>query len=56
MTAAPSRSRNQWRIIPLWLMVKSMNTPTAYSGMSRCVSPWKSTTSDAAMVARTMIP
>ena len=23
------RSRSQWRIMPAWLIVKSMNTPTA---------------------------
>ena len=23
------RSRSQWRIMPVWLIVKSMNTPTA---------------------------
>ncbi len=31
------RSRSQCRIIPVWLIVKSMNTPTAYSGISRWV-------------------
>ena len=50
------RSRSQCRIIPDWLIVKSMNTPTAYSGISRWVSPRKMTMSPAASVARTTIP
>ena len=36
-----ARSRSQCRIMPAWLIVKSMNTPTAYSGISRWVSPLK---------------
>ena len=51
-----SRVRSQCLIIPAWLIVKSMNTPTAYSGISRCVSPWKAMTSRAATTPRMTIP
>ena len=50
------RSRRQCRIIPLWLIVKSMNTPTEYSGMSRWVSPRKMISRVAATTASAMIP
>ncbi len=35
------RSRSQCRIMPVWLIVKSMNTPTAYSGIRAWVLPSK---------------
>ncbi len=49
-------SRSQWRTMPDWLMVKSMNTPTAYSGISRCVFAPKPMTSSAATPPSTRIP
>ena len=51
-----SRVVSQCLIMPAWLIVKSMKTPMAYSGISRCVSPWKSATSDAATIPSTTMP
>jgi hypothetical protein len=51
-----SRCRRWWRTMPDWLRVKPVNTPTAYSGMSWEMSPWKATISADAATARNNTP
>ena len=50
------RSWFQCRTSPTWLSVKPMNTPIAYSGISRLVSALTATSSSAASTASEKIP
>ena len=50
------RTDNQWRTMPLWLIVNDTNTPTEYSGISACVSPANTTSSVIATADRMRIP
>ena len=51
-----SRVRSQWRTMPVCEIVKSMNTPTAYSGISAWVEPPPAITTRAAIPPSSMIP
>jgi hypothetical protein len=51
-----SRTRSQWRTIPVWLMVKEANTPTTYNWMRRLTWAPKATMSTEASSETVMIP
>ncbi len=46
----------QCRTSPVWLMVNPMNTPIAYSGISRAVTALTTISSTAASTARATTP
>ena len=46
----------QWRTSPVWLMVNPVNTPIAYSGMSRAVTALTAISRTPASTASTTTP
>ena len=54
--ASVRSSRVQWRIIPVWLTVKEMKTPTTYNWISAVTEALKTSTRMMAPVASVRMP